>query len=68
MQQTASSLASGLTVAIGMGRGQNWASFEGKIKDTIGDAIGAILILLLIGALAGTWLVSGIISICNKNE
>ncbi len=59
--QIALLLASGLTVAIGMGRGQNWASFEGKIKDTIGDAIGAILILLLIGALAGTWLVSGII-------
>ena len=59
--QIALLLASGLTVAIGMWRGQNWASFEQKIKDTIGDAIGAILILLLIGALAGTWLVSGII-------
>ena len=31
--QIALLLASGLTVAIGMGRGQNWASFEGKIKD-----------------------------------
>ena len=42
-------------------RGQSWAHFESRIKDTLGDAIGAILILLLIGALAGTWLVSGII-------
>ncbi|MCH1583273.1 MAG: Na+/H+ antiporter NhaC [Flavobacteriales bacterium] len=59
--QIALLLASGLAVAIGMRRGQQWSLFEQKIKDTLGDAVGAILILLLIGALAGTWLVSGII-------
>ena len=59
--QIALLLASGLAVAIGMRRGQRWEEFERRIKDTLGDAIGAILILLLIGALAGTWLVSGII-------
>lgn len=59
--QMALLLASGLAVAIGMRRGQRWEEFERRIKDTLGDAIGAILILLLIGALAGTWLVSGII-------
>ena len=59
--QVALLIASGATVALGMARGQSWTHFEGRIKDTLGDAIGAILILLLIGALAGTWLVSGII-------
>lgn len=59
--QVALLIASGATVAIGMFRGMGWADFESRIKDTLGDAIGAILILLLIGALAGTWLVSGII-------
>ena len=59
--QIALLVASGVAVSIGMVRGQSWAHFEGRIKETLGDAIGAILILLLIGALAGTWLVSGII-------
>ena len=59
--QIALLLASGVAVAIGLYRGQKWDLFEQRIKDTLGDAIGAILILLLIGALAGTWLVSGII-------
>ncbi len=59
--QMALLLGSGVAVAIGMARGQKWSHFEARIKETLGDAIGAILILLLIGALAGTWLVSGII-------
>lgn len=59
--QVALLIASGVTVALGMTRGIGWATFETRIKETLGDAIGAILILLLIGALAGTWLVSGII-------
>jgi NhaC family Na+:H+ antiporter len=59
--QVALLIASGITVALGMRRGLKWSHFESQIKDTLGDAVGAILILLLIGALAGTWLVSGII-------
>ncbi len=59
--QVALLIASGITVALGMWRGLKWSHFESQIKDTLGDAVGAILILLLIGALAGTWLVSGII-------
>ena len=59
--QVALLIASGATVALGMAKGIGWTEFESRIKDTLGDAIGAILILLLIGALAGTWLVSGII-------
>lgn len=59
--QVALLIASGITVGLGMWRGLKWSHFESQIKDTLGDAVGAILILLLIGALAGTWLVSGII-------
>ena len=59
--QVALLIASGATVALGMTRGIGWDTFEARIKETLGDAIGAVLILLLIGALAGTWLVSGII-------
>ncbi len=59
--QLALLIASGLTVALGMWKGLTWSTFESHIKETLGDAVGAILLLLLIGALAGTWLVSGII-------
>jgi len=53
--------AGAVAVAIGAARGLKWKAFEEKIRDTIGDAMGAILILLMIGALSGTWLISGII-------
>ena len=46
--QVALLIASGATVALGMARGQSWDHFESRIKDTLGDAVGAILILLLI--------------------
>jgi NhaC family Na+:H+ antiporter len=42
----------------------NKVSFEkmmGEVADNIKSTVGAILILLMVGALAGTWLVSGII-------
>jgi NhaC family Na+:H+ antiporter len=59
--QLALLIAGAVAVAIGAMRGLKWNAFEAKIKTTIGDAMGAILILLMIGALAGTWLISGII-------
>jgi len=59
--QLALLVASAVTVALGMTQAKTWATFESHIKETLGDAVGAILLLLLIGALSGTWLVSGII-------
>ncbi|MEN6454382.1 MAG: Na+/H+ antiporter NhaC [Prolixibacteraceae bacterium] len=41
--------------------GQRWEKMSEKVVHTIGSAMPALLILLLIGSLAGTWLISGIV-------
>ncbi len=41
--------------------GSNWKQLQGGIIKSISSAMGSILILLLIGSLAGTWLLSGIV-------
>jgi len=41
--------------------GYNWKTLLEGMVDSISSAMSAILILLLIGSLAGTWLLSGII-------
>ena len=46
---------------IGMYRGISWSIMRNAISSNISQATEAILILLLIGALAGTWLLAGII-------
>jgi NhaC family Na+:H+ antiporter len=46
---------------IGMYRGVNWSTIRDAISSNIAQATEAIIILLLIGALAGTWLLAGII-------
>lgn len=51
-------LASG---GLGMARGIKWDTIRDSIASSIGTATEAILILLLIGALSGTWLLAGII-------
>ncbi len=38
-----------------------WRAFEDAIKANVGDVASAILILLLIGAISGTWTMSGIV-------
>ena len=38
-----------------------WQDFEDAIKDNIGDVTTAIVILFLIGAISGTWTLSGIV-------
>ena len=38
-----------------------WKDFEAAIKSNIGDVTTAIVILFLIGAISGTWTVSGIV-------
>lgn len=38
-----------------------WKEFEDAIKSNIGDVTTAIVILFLIGAISGTWTVSGIV-------
>ncbi len=53
--------AASLAAIIGIARGHNWRDIRDQIVSTIGQAMPAILILLLIGALAGTWLLSGVV-------
>ena len=42
-------------------RGTSWHDIIEGIRNSISDTLPALLILLLIGALAGTWLISGIV-------
>ena len=59
--QIALLLGAGVAALIGLNLGITWAKSLKKIVDSISSAMSAIIILLLIGALAGTWLISGIV-------
>jgi len=51
-----------VTVAIGVATGyMNFADFEEAVNDKIASVGSAIIILLLIGALGGAWMVSGVV-------
>ena len=41
--------------------GKKWRDIEESMVKSIGSAMGAMLILMVIGALSGTWLMSGIV-------
>lgn len=56
-------LVAGLTAAIGLYRGVAWSVQQEKVVSTIGDAMPSILILLLVGALASIWLLSGTVPV-----
>ena len=60
--QVALLLSAGLAIAIGIfGYGQSWKSFKKSIDDCFSSVATSILILLLIGAVAGSWMISGIV-------
>ena len=59
--QMALLLAALVAGALGHWRGTAWTSIKEAIASSIGTATEALLILLLIGALSGTWLMAGII-------
>ena len=59
--QMALLIAALIAGGIGVARGTKWKEIRDAIASSIGQATEAILILLLIGALAGTWLMAGII-------
>ena len=60
--QVALLLSAGLAIAIGIfGYGQSWKSFEKSIDDCFSSVATSILILLLIGAVAGSWMISGMV-------
>ncbi len=55
---SASALVAGISL---FSKTRNWADLEKGIISSISTSTSAIILLLLIGALAGTWMVSGII-------
>jgi len=59
--QTALMLSAAVAALIAGLHGMSWDLIKEKIVSTIGKAMPSMLILLLIGALAGTWFVSGIV-------
>ncbi|WP_372773353.1 Na+/H+ antiporter NhaC [Mangrovibacterium sp.] len=59
--QVALLLAATIAGIIVRRNGQAWARTMENVVSTIGSAMPAMLILLLIGSLAGTWLLSGIV-------
>jgi len=59
--QIALLLAAAVGTVISFRLGAGWEKIRDEIVKTIGKAMPAILILLLIGALSGTWLLSGVI-------
>lgn len=59
--QIALLLAAAVAGIVGVTTGRNWKIIYDGIVESIGSAMGAIIILLFIGALAGTWLMSGIV-------
>lgn len=59
--QTALIIAATIGGMIGWRNGVRWASMQEKILHTIHAAMPSILILFLIGALSGSWMISGVI-------
>jgi NhaC family Na+:H+ antiporter len=59
--QIALLLASGIAGVISFKLGYTWEEIEGSIVKSISSAMAAMLILLAIGSLSGTWLLSGIV-------
>lgn len=57
--QIALLVAAGVAVIIGLKNGLSWKQMEEGIVHSIGVSMGAILILLSVGALIGTWILCG---------
>ncbi|WP_371189235.1 Na+/H+ antiporter NhaC [Thalassotalea maritima] len=52
-------LATGVAIIIGYKNGHSWQSMEKAIINGISLSLSAVLILLVVGALIGTWLLAG---------
>ncbi|SFC08306.1 Na+/H+ antiporter NhaC [Pseudoalteromonas denitrificans] len=57
--QIALLFSAGIAVLIGLKNGHKWADLESAMIKGITLSLGAILILFMVGALIGTWLLSG---------
>ncbi len=59
--QIALILAAAVAGVIAVSLGHKWLDIRDKVIKGIGTAMPAILILFLIGSLAGTWMISGVV-------
>jgi Na+:H+ antiporter, NhaC family len=59
--QIALMLASGAGIIVGMRNGYSWREIERGIVHGISLAMAAILILLVVGSVIGTWILSGVV-------
>jgi NhaC family Na+:H+ antiporter len=59
--QIALLIAAASASLVGLYNGQSWANLQEGIVHGISVALGAILIILTVGALVGTWLLAGIV-------
>ncbi len=59
--QIALLLSAAVAIAIGFKNGFKWAELEAGIVKGISMALGALLILLMVGSLIGSWLLSGVV-------
>ena len=59
--QIALLIAAAIAGVIAFRLGHGWENIKEKVVSTIGSAMPSILILLLIGSLAGTWMISGVV-------
>jgi NhaC family Na+:H+ antiporter len=59
--QIALLLAGALAALIAIGHGYRWNALFDGVTASIGSAMPALIILLMIGALAGTWMLSGVV-------
>ena len=59
--QIALTLAAGVAILVGVSLGYPWRELERGIVRSISLSMGAMLILLVVGALIGTWILSGVV-------
>ena len=59
--QIALIICAGIASIIGIKNGYSWKEIESGIVKGISTAMGAILILLAVGAMIGTWIMSGLV-------
>ena len=59
--QIALIICAGIASIIGIKNGYSWKEIEAGIVKGISTAMGAILILLAVGAMIGTWIMSGLV-------
>ncbi len=59
--QIALVLGTAVAGLVGLANGQSWAAIEGAVRRGIATSMGAILILLVVGSVIGTWILAGIV-------